>query len=70
MDNQNKEKILSEFGTMKLLEREAYNFYSKASQDSNVTDEKVRNYFRIIADDEHHHIELVDEIINIVTNCL
>ena len=70
MDNQNKEKILSEFGTMKLLEQDAYNFYNKASQDSNVTDEKVRNYFRIIADDEQHHIKLVDEIMNIVTNCL
>lgn len=70
MDNSNKQKILNEFGTMKMLEQDACEFYLKALQDESVKDEEVRNCFRIIAEDEQHHIELVDRIRNIVNNCL
>ena len=70
MDIQHKEKLLHEFGTMKLLEQDAYDFYLKISQDPNVKDEKIRNSFSKIAEDEQHHTELVDQIINIVTNSL
>ena len=70
MDNQLKQKLIEEFGTMKLIEQDAYDFYLKASQDPNVHEEKISNYFSKIAEDEQYHIELIDQIINIITNCL
>ena len=70
MDNSNKQNLLNEFGTMKMLEQDAHDFYLKALQDESVKDKEVRNCFRIIAEDEQHHIEVVDRIRNIVNNCL
>ncbi|MBC8472114.1 MAG: hypothetical protein H8D56_21860 [Planctomycetes bacterium] len=65
-----KQKTLSEFETMKLIEQNAHEFYLKASENPNLTDERVRNCFCKIAEDEKHHVVLVDRIINILTNCL
>ena len=70
MNNQNKENILGEFNTMKILEQDAHDFYLRASQDPDIKDDKVKNHFSRIAKDEQYHIELVEQIINIVTNCL
>jgi len=70
MDNATKTKLISEFETMKLIEQDAHDFYLKASQDPNVKDEKVRSCFGRIAQDELHHVELVDRITNILKNCL
>jgi rubrerythrin len=70
MDNMTKQKTLSEFETMKLVEQNAHEFYLKASENSGLADERVRNCFGKIAEDEKHHVVLVDRIINILTNCL
>jgi rubrerythrin len=70
MDDFNKQKLVSEFGMMKMIEQDAHDFYVKASQDRNVKDEKIRKSFSRIAEDELHHIELVDRIINIIRNCM
>lgn len=70
MDNLNKQQLIDEFETMKLIEQDAHDFYVKASQDQNFKDDKIRNCFTRIAQDEHHHVELVDQIINILRNCL
>lgn len=70
MDDFNKQKLVSEFGMMKMIEQDAHDFYVKASQDRNVKDQKIRNCFERIAEDERHHIELVERIINIIKNCL
>lgn len=70
MDDFNKQKLVSEFGMMKMIEQDAHDFYVKASQDRNVKDEKIRKCFGTIAEDERHHIELVDRIINIIRNCM
>jgi len=70
MDNAAKQKLISEFGTMKLIEQDAHDFYLKASQDPSLEDKKVRNCFGRIAQDEQHHVELVDRITNILKNCL
>jgi rubrerythrin len=70
MDNITKEKVLGEFKTMKLLEQNAQEFYSKALENPSLTDTNTRNCFQKIAEDESHHVELVDRIINIITNCL
>ena len=69
MDNLNKQKLVSEFGMMKMIEQDAHDFYVKVSQDPKVKDEKVRKCFSRIAEDEQYHIELVDRIINIIRNC-
>ncbi len=70
MDNLNKQKLLNEFEMMKLIEQNARDFYLKASQDPKVVDKKMHNCFCEIAEDEKHHIELVDRIMNILKNCL
>jgi rubrerythrin len=69
MENQNKQRLVSEFETMKMIEQDAHDFYVKVSQDRNVKDQMIRNCFGRIAEDERHHIELVERIINIVRNC-
>ncbi len=70
MDNAIKQKLIGEFDTMKLIEQDAHDFYLKASQDPDVMDEKARNCFYKIAQDEQHHVELVDMVVNILKNCL
>ncbi len=70
MDNAAKQKLIGEFDTMKLIERDACDFYLKVSQDPNVKDKNIRNCFGRIAQDERHHVELVDRVINILKNCL
>ena len=65
-----KQKTLSEFETMKSIEQDAHEFYLKASDNPSLTDQRVRNCFGKIAEDEKYHVELVDRIINILTNCL
>ena len=70
MDNTTKQKTLSEFETMKLIEQNAHDFYIKASENSNLTDQRIRKCFHKIAEDEKHHVVLVERIINILTNCL
>ena len=70
MDSAIKQNLLNEFETMKLIEQDAREFYLKASSDPSVTDQKVRNCLGKIAEDEGHHIELVDRIMNIIKNGL
>ncbi|MHC4539804.1 MAG: hypothetical protein ACYTEK_10495 [Planctomycetota bacterium] len=70
MDKATKHKLVTEFETMRLIEQDARDFYIKASQDQSVEDQKVRSCFTRIAEDEQHHIELVDRIINTLKNCL
>ena len=70
MDKITKQKTMSEFETMKLIEQNAHEFYLKATENSSLTDQRIRNCFHKIAEDERHHVVLVERIINILTNCL
>ena len=70
MNDTVKQKLLNEFETMRLIEKDAQDFYLKASTDPNVTDQSVRTCFSAIAEDERHHVELVERIMNILRNCL
>lgn len=70
MDNPTKQKVLSEFATMRLIEQDARDFYIRILENPAITDDKIRNCFAKIAADEEHHVELVDRIMNIVRNCL
>jgi len=70
MDNATKQKLQNEFETMRLIEQDAHDFYLKASQNPSIEDQKMRNCFSKIAEDEQRHTELVNRIKNIITNCL
>ena len=70
MDNAIKQKLLGEFETMRLIEQDAHEFYLKASTDPNIADRRVRTCFGHIAQDEQHHVELVERIMNILRNCV
>jgi rubrerythrin len=68
--NQNKEKIISEFEMMKDFELTAKNLYIKITKSPDVKDQRIKDIFAKIADDEHRHADLVQKIINIATNAL
>ena len=67
---QDKDKIISEFETMKSFEASARDLYIRISSDPGVEDERIKNTFRIIAKDEQRHAELVQKIIDIVSESL
>ena len=68
-DTLHSQKLLSEFETMKVIEQNAHEFYVKVSQNPGIENGKIRDSFCRIAEDEKHHVELVDRIINIIKNC-
>lgn len=70
MDNAIKQKLLDEFETMRLIESDARQFYLKASNDPKISERGVRNCFGRIAEDELRHVELVEQVMNIIRNCL
>ncbi len=63
---QDKDKIIGEFETMKSFEESARDLYIRISSDPGVENQRIKNTFRIIAEDEQRHIDLVQKIINIV----
>lgn len=67
---QDKDKIIGEFETMKSFEASARDLYMRISSDPGVEDERIKNTFRIIAKDEQRHADIVQKIINIVSNAL
>lgn len=70
MDNATKQKLIDEFETMRLIESDAREFYIKASNDPKISQNSVRDCFGRIAEDELRHVELVEQIMNIIRNCL
>lgn len=67
---QDKDKIISEFEMMKSFEASARDLYVRISSDPGVEDQRIRNTFAKIAEDEQRHAEIVQKIINIVSNAL
>jgi len=55
---------------MKDFEYSAHKLYTKISSDTEVEDEAVKMEFSRIAEDERRHVEIVEKIIRIITNCL
>ena len=66
MKQQDKDKIIGEFETMKSFEASARDLYIRISSDPRVEDERIKDTFKIIAEDEQNHVELVQKIIDIV----
>jgi rubrerythrin len=63
---QDKDKIIGEFETMKSIEVSARDLYIRISSDPRVEDESIKDTFKIIAEDEQKHVELVQKIIDIL----
>lgn len=68
--NQNKEKILSEFEMMKEFELSTRDLYIRIINSPDVKEQKIKDIFAKIADDEQRHSELVGKIIDIAENAL
>jgi rubrerythrin len=69
-NSQAKDRIIREFETMKALELSAQDLYARIATDPSVEPQKVRNAFSTLAKEERQHADIVQEIINIVTNAL
>ena len=68
--NQDKTKIVSELETMKSFELSARDLYREISGDPRVVEPRIRDAFRRLAEDEHRHAELVQEIIDLIDTTL
>jgi hypothetical protein len=68
--NRNKEKIISEFEMMRDFELTARDVYIRITKSPDVKEQRIKDIFAKIADDEQRHAELVQKIINIASNAL
>ncbi len=65
-----KAKVVSEFETMKSFELSARDLYGQIARDPRVSEQKIRETFARLAEDEHRHAGLVQSIIDLVTDGL
>lgn len=65
-----KEKLLREFQLMKDFESWTGDFYIQVSSDPKIKEEAVRELFKKISLDEEKHTQIVQRIINIISNNL
>jgi rubrerythrin len=70
ISEQSKKKIISEFEMMKDFELSTRALYIKIAASPDVKQQQIKDTFAKIAEDEQRHAEIVQEIINIVTNTL
>ena len=68
--NRDKTKIVKEFETMKSFELAARDLYREIAGDSRVTPPRIQEVFRRLAEDEHRHAELVQEILDLIGRTL
>jgi hypothetical protein len=68
--NRNKEKIISEFEMMRDFELTARDVYIRITKSPDVKEQRIKDIFAKIAEDEQRHSEIVQKIINIATNAL
>jgi rubrerythrin len=65
-----KEKVLAEFDAMKCFEQSAAEMYTEIAFDRRVTEQKIKNVFTRLAEDERRHAGLVQEIIDLVDRAM
>jgi hypothetical protein len=68
--NRNKEKILSEFEMMRDFELTVRDVYIRITKSPDVKEQRIKDIFAKIAEDEQRHADIVQKIINIATNAL
>ena len=64
--NNDRNKIIDEFETMKSFELSAHNLYARIADDPRISERKVKDAFRKLAEDERRHADLVQEIIDLI----
>lgn len=64
--DRDKAKIVGELTTMKAYELSARDLYREIAGDPRVTEPAIRDAFQRLAEDEHRHAELVQEILDLV----
>ncbi|MHC4085550.1 MAG: hypothetical protein ACYSWZ_04380 [Planctomycetota bacterium] len=67
---QDKDKIIGEFESMKSFEESTRDLYIRISSEPSIEDRNIKDVFGKIAEDEQRHAEIVQKIINIVKNAL
>jgi rubrerythrin len=70
ISNQNKKKLIGEFEMMRDFELTAKDLYIKIVSSPDVEQQQIKDTFARIAEDEQRHADIVQKIINIVTNTL
>jgi rubrerythrin len=70
ISEQSKKKIIGEFQMMKDFELSVKDLYTKIVNSPDVKQQQVKDTFAKIAEDEQRHADIVQKIINIVTNTL
>ena len=65
-NNQDKGKIVAEFEAMRSFELSARDLYQEIANDSRITQAKIRDAFVKLAEDEHYHAGLVQEILDLI----
>lgn len=70
ISDRNKKEIISEFEMMKEFELTAKDLYIKIAGSPDVEQQQIKDTFAAMARDEQRHADIVQKIINIVTNTL
>jgi rubrerythrin len=70
ISNQNKKKLIGEFEMMRDFELTAKNLYVKIAASPDVEQQQIKDIFAKVAEDEQRHADIVQKIINIITNTL
>jgi rubrerythrin len=65
-----KAKIVAELASMRSFELSARDLYREIAGDPRVREQKIRDVFARLADEEQRHAELVQEIIDLVDGAL
>jgi hypothetical protein len=70
ISQRDKDKIISDFETMKSFEESTRDVYIRISSEPSIEDQNIKDVFGRIANDEQRHAEIVQKIINIVNSVL
>jgi rubrerythrin len=70
ISERNKKKLIGEFEMMKDFELTAKDLYIKIVSSPDVEQQQIKDIFAKIAEDEQRHADIVQKIINIITNTL
>jgi rubrerythrin len=70
ISERNKKKLIGEFEMMRDFELTAKDLYIKIVSSPDVEQQQIKDTFAKIAEDEQRHADIVQKIINIITNTL
>lgn len=70
MLTKSKEQLIEWFNQMMEVEKSGKDMYFGIASNPAVMDEEVKKSFREISQDEEHHSQIVQKIINIINNSL